>query len=66
MKILVASMKKQFVKEFVEWMKSNGIIVRGEPFETDGLWNVMYQPIGIEQKQKCKQFIEYKCNNGLM
>lgn len=66
MKILVASMKKQFVEEFVKWMKTNGIVVRGEPFETSDIWNVMYQPIGREQKEKCEQYIEYRCNNDLM
>lgn len=66
MKILVAGMRKQFVDEFVQWMKENGIMLRGEPFETYGIWRVMYMPIGEEQKIKCEKYIEYRCNNDLM
>lgn len=66
MKRLTVSMKKQFVEEFVGWLKENGVKVCGEPFEISDLWNVMYQPIGKEQKAKCEQYIEYRCNNDLM
>lgn len=65
MKWLTAGMRKQFVDDFVSWMKENGIRV-AEPFETYGIWRVMYMPIGREQKEKCEQYIEYRCNNDLM
>ena len=66
MKWLVAGMRKQFVDDFVSWMKENGIRV-AEPFETcDEIWRVLYMPIGRKQKEKCDQYIEYRCNNDLM
>lgn len=65
MKWLVAGMRKEFCSTFVDWMKENGIRV-GEPFECYGIWKVPYMPIGKEQKQKCEQYIEYRCNNDLM
>ena len=65
MKWLVAGMRKQFVESFVQWMKENGIRV-SEPFDTDGIWRVMYMPIGREQKEKCEQYLEYRCNNDMM
>jgi hypothetical protein len=65
MKRLVAGMKKEFVNEFIEWMKEHGVRV-SEPYEFHGIWNVMYMPIGKEQKQQCEQYIEYRCNNDLM
>lgn len=66
MKWLISGMRNQFVENFVQWMKENGIKV-AEPFETlDGIWRVMYMPIGREQKEKCEQYIEYLCNNDMM
>lgn len=65
MKWLTAGMRKEFVESFVQWMKENGIRV-SEPFDFDGIWQVMYMPIGQEQKAKCEQYIEYRCNNDLM
>lgn len=65
MKWLAAGMRKEFVESFVQWMKDNGIRV-AEPFQIDDVWKVMYMPIGAEQKQKCEQYIEYRCNNDLM
>lgn len=65
MKRLIVGMKKEFVDSFVQWMKENGIKVY-EPYEFHGIWNVMYQPIGKDQKQKCEEYIEYRCNNNLL
>lgn len=65
MKWLVAGMRKEFVEDFVRWMKKNGVRV-SEPFELDGIWRVPYMPIGREQKEKCERYIEYRCNNDLM
>lgn len=65
MKWLTAGMKKEFVESFVRWMKENGVRV-SEPFELNDIWQVMYMPIGYEQKAKCEQYIEYRCNNNLM
>lgn len=66
MKRLVAGMRKEFIDSFIDGLKELQIKVCGEPFETYGIWHVMYQPIGKEQKQKCEEYIEYRCNNGLM
>lgn len=66
MKRLVIGMRKEFVDGVVQWMKENEIKVCGEPYEFHGIWHVMYQPIGKEQKQKCEEYIEYRCNNNLM
>lgn len=66
MKRLVIGMRKEFVDGFVQWMKENEIKVCGEPYEFHGICHVMYQPIGKEQKQKCEEYIEYRCNNNLM
>ena len=66
MKILVAGMKKEFVNSFIDGLKELGIKICGEPFETYGVWRVMYQPIGKEQKQKCEEYIGYRCHNDLM
>lgn len=66
MKWLTAGMKKEFVEEFIQWMKEKGIRVSEQIFETDGIWRVMYMPIGKEQKLKCEQYIEYRCNNDMM
>lgn len=60
-----AGMRKEFVEDFVSWMKEHGIKV-GEPFDTYGIWRVPYMPIGREQKAMCEQYIEYRCNNDLM
>lgn len=65
MKRLIVGIRKEFVKDFISWMKDNGIRV-SEPYEFHGIWNVIYQPIGREQKEKCEQYIEYRCNNDLM
>lgn len=65
MKWLIAGMRQEFVESFVQWMKENGIRV-SEPFELSGMWEVMYMPIGREQKEKCERYIEYRCNNDLM
>lgn len=65
MKWLICGMKKEFVEDFVNWTKENGVRV-AEPFDIDGIWKVMYMPIGSEQKAKCEQYIEYRCNNNLM
>lgn len=65
MKWLIAGMRKEFVEDFVRWMRDNGIRVT-EPFELSGIWEVMYMPIGREQKEKCERYIEYRCNNDLM
>lgn len=65
MKWLIAGMRKEFVEDFVRWMRDNGIRV-SEPFELDGIWRVLYMPIGREQKEKCERYIEYRCNNNLM
>lgn len=65
MKWLIAGMRKEFVEDFVSWMRDNGIRV-SEPFELDGIWQVLYMPIGGEQKEKCKRYIEYRCTNDLM
>lgn len=62
---LIAGMRQEFVESFVQWMKENGIRV-SEPFELSGIWEVMYMPIGREQKEKCERYIEYRCNNDLM
>ena len=35
-------------------------------FELSGIWRVMYMPIGHEQKVKCEEYIEYRCNNDLV
>ena len=66
MKRMIVGMKKQFVKEFVEWLNENDIKVCGEPYEAHGIWNVMYMPIGKEQKQKCEEYIKYRCNSDLL
>ena len=66
MKLLVVGMKKQFVQGFVEWLQKNGIKVCEDPFVIDEIWYVMYKPVGREQKNKCEQYIEYRCNNNLM
>lgn len=50
MKWLIAGMRQEFVESFVQWMKENGIRV-SEPFELSGIWEVMYMPIGREQKE---------------
>lgn len=65
MKWLIAGMRKEFVEDFVRWMRDNGIRV-SEPFKLDGVWQVQYMPIGREQKEKCERYIEYRCNNDLM
>ncbi len=65
MKWLNVGMRKIFVNDFVIWLKENGIRF-GEPFEIDGIWKVPYMPIGREQKEKCEQYIEYRCNNDLI
>ena len=65
MKWLIAGMREEFVEDFVQWMKENGIRV-SEPFELSGIWKVMYMPIGKEQKEKCERYIEYRCNNDLI
>lgn len=62
---LIAGMRQEFVESFVQWMKENGIRV-SEPFELSGIWEVMYMPIGREQKEKCERYIEYRCKNDLM
>lgn len=62
---VMAGMKKEFVEDFVRWMKENNVRV-SEPFELSGIWQVMYMPIGHEQKVKCERYIEYRCNNDLM
>lgn len=64
-KWLIAGMREEFVEDFVQWMKENGIRV-SEPFELSGIWKVMYMPIGKEQKEKCERYIEYRCNNDLI
>jgi hypothetical protein len=66
MKRMVASMRKQFVNEFIDWMVEHGIKVCGAPFETDGIWNVVYMPIGREQNRKCEMYISYRCYIDLM
>lgn len=66
MKRLVAGMRKEYVSSFINGLKELGIKICGEPFEISGIWHVMYQPIGEEQKQKCEKYIEYRCNNSLM
>ena len=65
MKWLNAGMREQYVVEFIDWLKQNGIMV-GEPFEIYGIWKVPYMPIGREQKEMCEQYIEYCCNNDLL
>lgn len=65
MKWLTVGMRKEFVESFVQWMKENGVRV-SEPFELNDIWQVMYMPIGYEQKAKCEQYIEYLCNKNLM
>lgn len=66
MEIRLASMKKEFVEDFIHGMEELGIKVCGEPFEISGNWCVMYRPIGKKQKEKCERYIEYRCINGLM
>ena len=58
-------MKKDFVESFVQGMKKNNVRV-SEPIELSGIWRVMCMPIGHEQKVKCEEYIEYRCNNDLM
>ena len=65
MKWLIAGMRKEFVEDFVRWMRDNGIRV-SEPFELAGIWRVLYMPVGGEVKGECKRYIEYRCNNDLM
>lgn len=65
MKWLMVGIKKEFVESFVQWMKENNVKV-SEPFELSGIWRVMYMPIGHEQKVKCEEYIEYRCNNDLV
>lgn len=65
MKWLIAGMRQEFVASFVQWMKENDIRV-AETFELDGIWHVMYMPIGSVQKELCERYIEYRCNNDLM
>ena len=66
MKRLVAGMKKEFVESFIQGLQELGIRICGQPFEISGIWNVIYMPIGKEQKEKCEKYIECRCNNGLM
>lgn len=66
MQRLVVGMKKEFVESFIQGMQEIGIKICGEPFEISGIWNVMYMPIGKEQKEKSEKYIEYRCNNNLM
>lgn len=65
MKWLVAGMRKEFVEDFIQWMKENNIIV-SEPFSTGDIWRVLYMPIGRGQKLKCENYIEYRCKNDMM
>lgn len=66
MKWLVAGMRSEFVEDFIRWMKENNIRVSEQPFSTGDIWRVLYMPIGREQKFKCENYIEYRCNNNLM
>ena len=66
MKRKIVGMKKESVDSFIKGLKELGIKVCGEPFETDGIWQVVYLPIGKAQEEKCKQYIEYLCINGLL
>ncbi len=65
MKWLTAGMRQEFVASFVQWMKEH-YIETAEPFELDGIWYVMYQPIGKVQAECCERYIEYSCYNDLM
>lgn len=49
MKWLTAGMRKEFVEEFIQWMKEKGIRVSEQIFETDGIWRVMYMPFRIDE-----------------
>lgn len=66
MKWLSAGMRKEFVTDFVSWMIENGIRVSDDVFESDGIYHVMYMPIGRVQHEKIERYIEYRCNNDLM
>lgn len=57
--------EKGVCRKLVQWMKENNVRV-SEPFELSGIWRVMYMPIGHEQKVKCEEYIEYRCNNDLV
>lgn len=56
MKWLMVGMKKEFVESFVQYMKENNVRI-SEQFEFSGIWQVMYMPIGHEQKVKCEEYI---------
>lgn len=66
MPILIAGMRKEFVNDFIVGMEELGIKTCGEPFEIDGIWHVMYRPIGREQKAKSEQYITDRFIKGLM
>lgn len=66
MKRLVVGIRQEFLNSFIEGMKELGVKICGEPFEVEGIWHVIYLPIGKEQKEKCEKYIEYRCNNNLM
>lgn len=66
MKWLTLGTRPQFVEDIKTWFSKNSIQYSETVIENDGIAHVFYRPIGKEQKDKCIEYIAYRCNNNLL
>lgn len=66
MKWLVLGTRPQFVEDIKKWFAENSIQYSETVIENGGIAQIFYLPIGKEQKNKCIEYITYRCNNNLL
>lgn len=66
MRWLTLGTHPQFVEDIKTWFSENSIQYGENVVEKDGIAIVFYRPIGKEQKDKCIEYITYRCNNNLL
>ena len=66
MKWLTLGTRPQFVEDIKTWFRENAIEYSETVVENDGITLVFYRPIGKAQKNKCIEYITYRCDNNLL
>ena len=66
MKWLTLGTHPQFIEDIKAWFSKNSIQYSDTVIENNGIAQVFYRPIGKAQKDKCAEYITYRCNNNLL
>lgn len=66
MKWLTLGTRPKFIEDIKKWFADNSIQYSETIVESDGIARVFYRPIGKAQKDKCIEYITYRCYNNLL